>query len=206
MDTVTIRGASSLSVAPSQYGIDLVADGTAYEVDAAEWSHTPDGIDIDGLWRPNIAPFFQAGVDEPGAWAAISDCYSDLGDGWAQYDEAIASGAAYRYASPAASSAIEAGRPYTLLVEIKDAASTGGYGALRFMAASATIQLGNGVNFATLQDGLWRIPLTAYADLSASERLVNLRYHQQARCSTQFKIRMGLFEGIYNGPWKPFVS
>ena len=161
-----------------------------------------DGALCSGAAQP-IFPFFEADVSDTHYFESIHAAYSNSTLGWGEYLNTNSSGGAYRYIYCTASPYLKEGQDYTLLVEIKNATSTGDYGKFRLLNP-AEVQLGTGTDFATLSDGRFVIPITAKSDFSACTRLIALRYHQQANCTTSFRIRISLFEGAYDGEWMPY--
>ena len=174
----------------------------------------------------NLSPFFEHARDsgEGRYWQQLDSPWTILQDGWArfEYDNDGLGGRAfvvrpapidqYRRAS------LVPGNRYTLLVETRSYEHSGEHAELYVQSKPDSympnpdllaVWYGSGNDFYTeLRNGdgvMYYVEMFATDGESATETLLNLHVRVPQYSSASFEMRLSLFEGEYNGPWKPCV-
>ncbi|MBQ9020600.1 MAG: hypothetical protein IJ113_01095 [Eggerthellaceae bacterium] len=150
-----------------------------------------------GVGTANLTPLFSVSVDDTGYWAAVNPSYSNTSDGWAHYSRNQISGAVYTYIRTQPFDFVEAGKTYTLLVEVENASDNAiGRNTMLF---STDGQLGS--SSWQFSEGVTNIPVRVMAEEATYG--LTFRFHQPARVLTEFDIRLSLYDGDYTGEYMP---
>ena len=183
--------------------------------------------DADQYAQPNLSPLTQADLTDVynattnpnGYWRTTpSTWYTQLDDGWIHvYKDNSAGTAATNTTAfrPRACPSIVPGETYTILIEVRNNHSTGTAGDATDMYIQQTANNqfwgSGGGNIQPLTLGETAVIHSRKVADSAhitSTPVEMLRYN--ARCAAgdvlDFELRLSLYEGEYDGPFKPYVS
>lgn len=209
------------SIQQNRDAIALRATKTeAYQV--AQPNLTPIfSVDFTDLYNATTNPNGYWRVDETG------QNFTQLSDGWAHYefDNTGGSDQKYNYIRPGRVPSIVAGNPYTILVEIRNNAPTGTGTHDSYVQAISNNQFyGNTTGDVIDADHTTTsttIPLASRGESFEirSYRLADVTHltdesgwvftyavRTAVGCTNSFDIRMSLYEGIYDGPYKPYIG
>ena len=178
---------------------------------ATDWTPAPE--DSAANANPNLSPFFShdlsdiysATTNPDGYWYSATAGFTALGDGWAHYEHDNSSGTGAYWASLVAgadTSALLGSSRYTLLAELRNMSGSidvypSSVHGTSVWSDESKVRVEGDVE-------LHHVALTK-ADLSsASDYRTAMAI--PAGSSASFDLRISLYEGVYTGPYKPYVD
>lgn len=182
--------------------------------------------------QPNLSPFFSVDRSDDSYWHTLGQAgttptlswsnaeglhsYSDAEGEWAHVTldartSAGNNGSSTNYFNiwlQKDALKVEEGKGYTWVVEIRNATITGKALHVRPSAGNATLdKLSDvGTGKAISDDGVVYATVTAKSDFSSLTRDTRGYFYIETGGYADFDVRMALFEGEYEGPYKPYVG
>lgn len=162
------------------------------------------------IGNPNIAPFFSHtpyAVDD--YWTNITNAqwFTYVDDGWLSFNCPTSTSSA-RYANMfiTPSDRIKPSTTYTMLVEFDEVTYTGTGNVGILVSSQTASQIPAKAYYKTDLAGAQRYVFTTESDLSKKTMLCRMYFSIPANCTLACKIRISLFEGEYQGLYKPYVT
>ena len=195
----TISGAASgSSILSDCFGADVL-DGTSYSA-------------YDAKSQPNLTPFFSHSLTDTTYWKSIDTTHvTQLTDGWAHfaYDNSTGTGWVWNINfSPWMISALKPSTKYTALIEVRNAS---GFGSVCVIAVSDNTKYRNAPFLypAYVQADMTKLATrrdteTTLHDISSAVELGS-SIGVAAGANVAFDFRLSLYEGNYNGTYKPYA-
>lgn len=183
--------------------------------------------------RPNLTPWFSVSVDDISYWAELHARNTSVSnseglhgiwdgeDGWAHVtlDSRTSAGndgskncyMNMHVAHPKIADKVTAGGKYTWLIEVRNltliAGASGDALYVRPSVNNATLDVFNTCSKAFTEDGAQWGVVTAKSDLSVLTTKDARGYcYIHTGCYADFDLRISLYEGEYEGPYKPYVD
>lgn len=174
----------------------------------------------------NLSPFFEHARDTGDGryWQQLDSPWTILEDGWARFEydnNGLSDRASVVRPAPIDQfrrASLVPGNRYTLLVETRSYEHSGEHAELyvqsepdSYMPSPDLLAVWNGSGddfYTELRNGdgvMYYVEMFATDSESATETLLNLYVRVPQYSSASFEMRLSLFEGEYNGPWKPCV-
>lgn len=159
----------------------------------------------------NLTPFFSRALPEGSAmsdsyWDSVTRTYGieEVGDGWAHI-ALTGSTSATQYIQVKAQDFVEAGKGYTLLLEVRNLQASG-RSSLN-ITTSSSYQLG--VSGAAPWDtddgeGAFHIPMTI--SNAGAGLLVRMYLNAPGSSTVECDFRLSLYEGVYDGIYVPWIE
>lgn len=188
---------------------------------------TLDGKASTTVGNPNLSPFFEhmpfvTRID--GYWqdANTISAFTPLEDGWAHFHvNNTGTSTINNYFRMAASPGVVQGRTYTCLVEIRNIVTNTATSATLYTQQSTAAQFwgsggnvgyidgydGFSMNNKNLAEGAHYFPMKARGvteHSTSGKRLIDFNWQVPAGAEIELDFRVSLYEGEYNGPWKPY--
>lgn len=161
----------------------------------------------------NLNPFFTNTFDDiydakanpKGYWRTLtSGVWTQLEDGWAHLSyENTGTAAAYTGGfMPVPQSFVDAGKSYTLLIEVRNVSTAPTNVSF---SSGAAYQL-SGAALTDFSEGSHYVTLTARSNMSACTHLVRGRFNVAAGASVELDIRVSVYAQGYTGRYLPYVT
>lgn len=166
---------------------------------------------ISNTSAPNLSPFFDA-KPSLAYWLGTDSHMTWLADGWVHISiDNSAGDAAYTCAfAPRLSENITPGTLYTALVEIAQSSHSVSASTLVLADASASQQLGaKSVQLAipdTSGTVIRRAKIASVSSMGGAACLTRTRISVPAGAKLSLDLRLSLYEGVYEGPYKNYAS
>ena len=156
------------------------------------------------MGQPNLAPFFLMPTTDAGYWytSATLDGYAtSLSDGWASFS---ASGTNVNVSPKIATIKLEGSSDYTVMLEV-DGSTVSGNLYLRAYTANNSTWAAT-TNVKVTGDGTYRLAVKTKADPHASSITHVRLFFDTSASGASFagNIRMSIYQGDYDGPYKPY--
>lgn len=219
----TSEQVTTLNTAIQQNASDILFRATKTEAaQMAQPNLAPLGsVDFSNLYKATTNP--------DGYWRSTpSSWFTQLEDGWVHcYNDNTSGAAATNTTSwrPSPSPSVEAGKVYTILTEIRNNNSSGSSQTDMYLQQIANNQFWGDINGATIDDDYvttttnislrtcgetyvrysYRIADTEHLTTDPVE-LFRYNFRLPAGSKFDFDFRQSVYEGIYDGPYKPYVG
>ena len=190
-------------------------DQTAYADSVGAQSAQPN---LSPLTQASLTDVYNATTNPNGYWKSTpnSSWFTQLEDGWIRVHRDNSSGTAATNTTsfrPRPCPSVVPGETYTILIEVRNNHSTGDGATDMYIQPTANNQFwgSGGGNIQPLTLGETAvIHSRKVADSAHVTSTPNELFRYNARCDAgsvlDFELRLSLYEGEYDGPFKPYVS
>lgn len=189
-----------------------ITSGTLTVGHVTNLQSTLDGKASTTVGNPNISPYFEytpfVNKSNGGSYWHYVNGFVPMENGWAKGTSDNTSGTANAYINMR-EQAIDALKPSTVYTAMLEVRNYSGSGTTSWVVPHRTAS-GQVSSFAVEKrvainkDGVYRLEITSLSDLSNVNEGCSAYIQINAGARISLECRMSLYEGEYDGPWKPY--